>query len=51
VIKRQRQRLEAAEKAYRVLMQKYKVATTPKEQLMGEAIDKFYENSKFNKYD
>lgn len=51
VIKRQRQRLEKAEKAYRALQMRLKVAVTPPEKLMGEAVEAFYKDSKINKYD
>lgn len=51
VIKAQKQRLAAAEKAYRKLKSDFYHAVTPAEVLEGRSVDRFYADSRINKHD
>lgn len=51
VIKAQSKRLATAEQEYKKLKRLYHIATTPKDVLERQAIDRFYAGARFNKND
>jgi DnaJ-class molecular chaperone len=51
VLNKRKARLEKAEKVFRSLKGQLRVATTPKDVLEREAMEEFYKDSKYNKYD